>query len=224
MKYRRAISDGYLPAAADDYDSLSGYETEGRGLAGYDRGAESQAEYQEEYEGGSGSGEEARQAEEEYSVPTTVAPESREAEDSYGAPGQAGYEDGSGSGSGDYSYDEETAETRQVEGEYAAPPGYTEDGAARAVNDGYEVPSNNIDDGYAAPDSGYSATGQNGFPFEIVEGRGAAGAGAGAGAGEVQCPGGTIDACVAVCPGSSARVYGACVQGCADRCPEPTDA
>ena len=32
------------------------------------------------------------------------------------------------------------------------------------------------------------------------------------------CPGGSVENCVAVCPGSSTRVYGACVQGCADRC------
>jgi len=34
------------------------------------------------------------------------------------------------------------------------------------------------------------------------------------------CPGGTVEECVGVCPGSSPRVYGACVQGCADRCGE----
>ena len=32
------------------------------------------------------------------------------------------------------------------------------------------------------------------------------------------CPGGSLDICVSVCPGITARVYGACVQGCADRC------
>ena len=34
------------------------------------------------------------------------------------------------------------------------------------------------------------------------------------------CPGGSLDVCVSVCPGITARVYGACVQGCADRCPQ----
>merc|ERR1711990_18399 len=34
-----------------------------------------------------------------------------------------------------------------------------------------------------------------------------------------QCPGSSVEACVSVCPGVSPRVYGACVQGCADRCP-----
>ena len=32
------------------------------------------------------------------------------------------------------------------------------------------------------------------------------------------CPGGSVEVCVTACPGSSGRVYGACVQGCADRC------
>ena len=35
-----------------------------------------------------------------------------------------------------------------------------------------------------------------------------------------ECPGSSMEVCVAVCPGSSPRVYGACVQGCADRCPD----
>merc|ERR1712038_41605 len=34
------------------------------------------------------------------------------------------------------------------------------------------------------------------------------------------CPGGEVEVCVGVCPGTTARVYGACVQGCADRCAE----
>ena len=34
----------------------------------------------------------------------------------------------------------------------------------------------------------------------------------------LQCPGDSLTACVQVCPGSSARLYGACVQGCGDRC------
>ena len=35
-----------------------------------------------------------------------------------------------------------------------------------------------------------------------------------------ECPGSSVEVCVAVCPGSSPRAYGACVQGCADRCPD----
>jgi hypothetical protein len=34
------------------------------------------------------------------------------------------------------------------------------------------------------------------------------------------CPGGSLAACVRVCPGSSGRVYGACVEGCGERCPQ----
>ena len=32
------------------------------------------------------------------------------------------------------------------------------------------------------------------------------------------CPGDDLSLCIGVCPGSSIRVYGACVQGCAIRC------
>merc|ERR1712183_689668 len=35
-----------------------------------------------------------------------------------------------------------------------------------------------------------------------------------------ECPGSSMEVCVTACPRlPSARVYGACVQGCADRCP-----
>merc|ERR1711892_652390 len=34
-----------------------------------------------------------------------------------------------------------------------------------------------------------------------------------------QCPGEELQACIDVCPGFSARVFGACVAGCAKRCP-----
>ena len=36
----------------------------------------------------------------------------------------------------------------------------------------------------------------------------------------LECPGSSLEACVEVCPGSTARVYGVCVRGCATRCPE----
>jgi len=35
------------------------------------------------------------------------------------------------------------------------------------------------------------------------------------------CPGGTVEACIRVCPGNTAQLYGGCVQGCADRCNSP---
>ena len=68
----------------------------------------------------------------------------------------------------------------------------------------------------------------NGFPFAIVEGRqrqGSVARPSGSSArpdtGEAkQCPGGSLAMCVEVCPGITARVYGACVQGCAIRCPQ----
>merc|ERR1712025_699701 len=39
------------------------------------------------------------------------------------------------------------------------------------------------------------------------------------------CPGKEVEGddcqvCVSVCPGTTARIYGACVQGCAERCPD----
>merc|ERR1711988_230745 len=34
------------------------------------------------------------------------------------------------------------------------------------------------------------------------------------------CPGSKVEVCVSVSPGTSPRVYSACVQGCADRCPQ----
>lgn len=34
------------------------------------------------------------------------------------------------------------------------------------------------------------------------------------------CPGEVLQACIDVCPGISTRVYGACVAGCAKRCPD----
>ena len=45
------------------------------------------------------------------------------------------------------------------------------------------------------------------FPFQLVASKG-----------EKQCPGGSLEHCVAICPGTSARVYGACVQSCGNRC------
>merc|ERR1712203_787335 len=33
------------------------------------------------------------------------------------------------------------------------------------------------------------------------------------------CPGGSLEMCIDVCPSFSARIFGACVSGCAKRCP-----
>jgi len=35
-----------------------------------------------------------------------------------------------------------------------------------------------------------------------------------------KCPGGSLESCIDVCPSFSARIFGACVGGCAKRCPE----
>ncbi|XP_023338469.1 dentin sialophosphoprotein isoform X3 [Eurytemora carolleeae] len=45
------------------------------------------------------------------------------------------------------------------------------------------------------------------FPFQLVASKG-----------EKQCPGGSLQHCVAICPGTTARVYGACVLSCGNRC------
>ena len=42
----------------------------------------------------------------------------------------------------------------------------------------------------------------------------------GAQSNSLTCPGDVLQACIDVCPGFSARVFGACVSGCAKRCPE----
>ena len=126
--------------------------------------------------------------------------------------------------------------------EYAAPS--DSDYAAPAEDALAEAASRNVDTAYTSPegaaaDSDYAAPGadaartaedeygapgeyEGDFPFENVEGQsrdGSAAASAGSG-GSKLCPGGSIEVCVEVCPGITARVYGACVQGCADRCPE----
>lgn len=134
------------------------------------------------------------------------------------------------------SYDYDTTTTVITTTEF---PDY--EGSGRAADDQYGAPSN-VDSSYAAPDGSYDAPGvdvtrtdtdygapgtdysipdneysnQNGFPFEAVEGRD----GTASGGAERQCPGSSIEACVGVCPGTSVRVYGACVGGCADRCPD----
>jgi len=68
----------------------------------------------------------------------------------------------------------------------------------------------------------------NGFPFTNIAGRPAGGRkaegnnskdnNADEGIKEQECPGGSIEECVKVCPGTTLRVYGACVNGCAERC------
>lgn len=118
------------------------------------------------------------------------APRVAATEQGYGAPDGSGEEEASGEGSGE-------AAGRTEEG-YSAPEG------------DYGAPSSRTEEAYGAP-GGYQPGGD--FPFSSVEagGRGPAGG---------ECPGGDIEACVEVCPGTSTRVYGACVRGCDKRCPE----
>merc|ERR1712123_217580 len=134
----------------------------------------------------------------------------RAADDSYGAP-------------------EEEAAPRDVPGDYSAPPENQDQ--SRAADAGYGAPAGagaesdysaprGAEEVYGAPDQ-YEG-GQGGFPFAIVEGRQGSEASDGDDGDEDTkvCPGGSLDICVSVCPGITARVYGACVEGCADRCME----
>ena len=216
-----------MPAVEDDYDSLSGYQPSGRGSAtgqaGYRPQGRDQPQYEEEattaaaeyeyddYSGdgedGSGSGDSAG---DQYAAPSntrnTFAP-AVAADGGYGAPG----DEAEGSGADQSGV---TAAARSPDTDYSVP------GAAASAGSGdYEAP-------------GHEAG--NGFPFEAVESRrrqqqqqpsrarqsaGSRQSTSGSGSGSRQCPGGSIEQCVSVCPGNSVRVYGACVGGCADRCP-----
>merc|ERR1712123_481817 len=231
----RAAPTGYLPAA-DDYEyeeeDLAGYNTDQAGtrsddlggygdedLSGYEDGAgaeeRGQAQYDEEQGQYEASGEDelpegagsASNIDNSYAAPDA----GRAADDGYGAP-------------------EEEAAPRDVPGDYSAPPENQYE--SRAADAGYGAPAGaesessaprGADEEYGAP--GQYEGGQGGFPFAIVEGRQGSGSEAAAAAdgddgGEDTkvCPGGSLDVCVSVCPGITARVYGACVQGCADRC------
>ena len=207
LKCYRAIATGYLPAAADDYeyDDLAGYSSgsastrgQSSALPGYS------AEPQPGYEADSRDLAQSQYGEEDT---TTESPDySRDLEEE--ASGDSADESYGGPDSADDQYGAPSNADSNVaapDGDYGA-PGAEESGVsgvslARASDTDYDAPS-------------YEAG--NGFPFEAVESR----SGPGGQAGERQCPGGSIEQCVGVCPGSSVRVYGACVGGCADRCPE----
>jgi len=159
----------------------------------------------------------ASNVDESYGAPADDAV--RSADDSYGVPPEGSGEEGSG--------DDLEKSASNVEGDYAAPP------ESRNADDEYSAPAD-VDTEYAAPksaeaDDEYGAPGeyegQNSFPFEIVEGQSGEPDASGSsrsllGESTRPCPGGAIEVCVEVCPGGTARVYGACVQGCADRCPD----
>jgi len=142
----------------------------------------------------------------------------RTADSAYGAPEEGSGDEGSG-----YSNPEE-ADAKDVVGDYSVPPkdedqGLNADdsyGAPGATEPDYSAPRT-VADEYGAP--GQYTGSQNDFPFAIVEGRQNSANPTRTVKAKV-CPGGSLDVCVSVCPGITARVYGACVTGCAHRCPE----
>ena len=212
----RAISTGYLPAADDYEDDLAGYGAAGtrsndyndlpgyggdqrdqaqygadqRDLAQYDETTTAVPEYDDTTEASGDS------ADDQYGAPSNIDNSVAAPDGDYGAPEE---------GSGDPALESGVAIARSTDTDYSAP------GPVSAPDSDYGGPRASGD--YDAP----SYDPQNGFPFEAVENRPRSGPG---GPGSLQCPGGSIEACVSVCPGSSVRVYGACVGGCADRCPD----
>ena len=192
LKCYRAIATGYLPAAADDYE----YDD----LAGYSSGSASTRGQSSALPGYSAEPQPGYEADSRDIGQSPYGEEDTSgdsADESYGGPDSADDQYGAPSNA--------DSSVAAPDGDYGA-PGAEESGVsgvslARASDTDYDAPS-------------YEAG--NGFPFEAVESR----SGPGGQAGERQCPGGSIEQCVGVCPGSSVRVYGACVGGCADRCPE----
>merc|ERR1711874_734725 len=188
----KAAPTGYLPAADDYEDNLAGYSAVGDDLAGYEAEGRAEAEYDDQGQYG----------EEDYDYEASGeedAASDRSADDGYGAPAEGA--------------------ASNIDTSYAAPDALAdEEASGREADEEYGAPR--------AADEEYGAPGQydGGFPFAIVEGRQGGEGSADGEAGEAGedvtkvCPGGSLDACVGVCPGISARVYGACVQGCADRC------
>merc|ERR1711935_673218 len=133
----------------------------------------------------------------------------------------------------------------EVDNSYSSPnvgqgsnhPGRNNQGSRRRES----YSANETDDEYSSPNNTHNAISQRrnrnkpgsssrriGFPFQSIAGRPAGGRkaegdnskdkNAEEGIKEQECPGGSIEECVKVCPGSSLRVYGACVNGCAERC------
>lgn len=205
-----------MPAAADDYDynDLAGYNSghsattrdQSSTLPGYS------VVPQPGYEGDTQDLAQSQYGEEE--TTTTEIPDyTRDAEENASGDSADDVYGGPDSVSADGHYGSPSSVDTRVatpDGEYGA-PGAEESGVSLA-RDSYTD--------YGAPRKYDTSTYEsgNGFPFAAVENR--SGSDAGGQPGDRECPGGSIEQCVGVCPGSSIRVYGACVGGCADRCPE----
>jgi len=127
---------------------------------------------------------------------------SRAAQDEYGAPAE-----GSGDLDGELGRNADDSYSAPADAEYGAP----EEDTSRDIDTGYGAPT---DTDYAAPgvDAARSAEDDYGAPGNYER------SGSQIDPTKV-CPGGAIERCVEVCPGTTAKVYGACMKGCGDRCP-----
>jgi len=95
------------------------------------------------------------------------------------------------------------------------PPPVTDDVDTEVAQSDYAAPANPLENEYlspaTSPTSDYTVLGSDKTQV------GSVGSHSGSSATQT-CPGGSIERCVSVCPGVTARVYGACVHGCANRC------
>merc|ERR1712126_548892 len=208
------ISDSYLPGSDYDYeaeDRLAGYspdqvgqyERDGElgqyqregGLGEYDASGQGQYDGELDSEASALVEAKAEESSEVSSDSEDTTEEESSGEEGYSAPRQG--EEG-------YSAPGEEQESRAGEEEYSAPDQQSQYGE--------DEQEERVGDTYGAPETGYSA---NGFPFSSVEAAGKGGVD-----GVDTCPGDSLESCVEVCPGTTARVYGVCVGGCAARCEE----
>jgi len=214
----RAISSGYLPAASDDY-----YDYQEDALPGYGAGADARNQNADSLPGYADARNQIDDSLPGYSDNETTTVDTRDYDDATTTT-SPDYSEGSGEG-----LDDQYAAPSDVDNSYSAPLG-DEYGGPLGGDQGVSA-ARNADTDYAPPPSDQYDS-QNGFPFAEVESQSRSGPGSSVsrsrpsgprsrgGSGPRQCPGGSIEACVAVCPGNSPYVYGACVGGCGDRCPE----
>ena len=105
-----------------------------------------------------------------------------------------------------------------------------EDASAAAAAEGYEVGAEGDNEAAASSVALRAVTNYGGPAAAATPGsrRGLAGnrdaaaaelqLEAEAAAAALECPGGSLTACVDVCPGNTAKIYAVCVQGCGNRC------